>query len=71
VLATRRKKLIIAALWTEACLTFPTLDALREGFEVFPVVDAVGGTSRVAHETAITRVVHAGAQPVGLAAARV
>src|SRR5476651_2235840 len=42
--ATGRKKLIMAALWTEVCLAFPTLDALREGFEVYPVVDAVGGT---------------------------
>jgi nicotinamidase-related amidase len=67
VKATGRKKLIIAGLWTEACLTFPTLDALREGFEVFPVVDAVGGTSLIAHETALTRVVHAGAQPVSIA----
>jgi nicotinamidase-related amidase len=67
VKATGRKKLIIAALWTEACLTFPTLDALREGFEVFPVVDAVGGTSLIAHDTAITRCVRAGAQPVGIA----
>ncbi|MCZ9881732.1 hydrolase [Arthrobacter sp. B2a2-09] len=67
VSATARKKLIIAALWTEACLTFPTLDALREGFEVFPVVDAVGGTSVIAHETAITRVTRAGAQPVSIA----
>jgi nicotinamidase-related amidase len=65
--ATGRKKLIIAALWTEACLTFPALDALRKGFEVFPVVDAVGGTSVIAHETAIVRVTHAGAQPVSIA----
>ena len=33
----------MTALWTEACLTFPTLDALRDGYEVYPVVDAVGG----------------------------
>src|SRR5664279_437506 len=44
--ATGRKKLIMTALWTEVCLAFPALDALREGYEVFPVVDAVGGTSR-------------------------
>lgn len=62
VKATGRKNLIIAALWTEACLTFPTLDALREGYHVFPVVDAVGGTSTVAHETALRRVEQAGAQ---------
>ena len=45
VKATGRKKLIMAAIWTEACLTFPALDALREGYEVFPVVDACGGAS--------------------------
>lgn len=42
VKATGRKKLIMTALWTEACLSFPALDALREGYEVYPVVDAVG-----------------------------
>lgn len=62
VKATGRKKLLIAALWTEACLTFPTLDALKEGYEVYPVVDAVGGTSLVSHETALRRVEQAGAQ---------
>lgn len=62
VKATGRKKLLLAALWTEACLTFPALDALREGFEVYPIVDAVGGTSTEAHEAALQRVQQAGAQ---------
>jgi nicotinamidase-related amidase len=62
VQATGCSKLIMCALWTEACLTFPTLDALREGYEVFPVVDAIGGTSALAHETALRRVEQAGAQ---------
>ena len=62
VKATGRKNLVMAALWTEACLTFPTLDALAEGFHVFPVVDAVGGTSTIAHETALRRIEQAGAQ---------
>lgn len=62
--ATGRKKLVITALWTEICLTFPTLDALREGYEVFPVVDAVGGTSPEAHRAALERIVQAGAQPI-------
>lgn len=61
VKATGRKKIIILGLWTEACLTFPTLDALAEGYEVYPVVDAVGGTSPVSHETALRRVEQAGA----------
>ena len=65
VKTTGRKKLIMTALWTEACLTFPTLDAMREGYEVYPVVDAVGGTSLIAHQAALQRVTQAGAQPIG------
>src|SRR5450631_4948490 len=64
--ATGRKKLIICALWTEVCLAFPTLDALRAGYEVFPVVDAVGGTSVDAHQTALRRVEQAGAQLISI-----
>ena len=64
VKATGRKKLVMAALWTEVCLTFPALDAIREGFEVYPVVDAVGGTSATAHEAGLQRIVQAGGQPV-------
>ena len=64
VRATGRRKLILCALWTEICMAFPTLDALREGFEVYPVVDAIGGTSEEAHRAGIERVVRAGAQPV-------
>ena len=41
--ATGRRKLILCALWTEICMAFPALDALREGYEVYPVVDAIGG----------------------------
>jgi nicotinamidase-related amidase len=59
-----RKKLIMTALWTEACLAFATLDLLRTGYDVYPVVDAVGGTSAEAHWAAMERVVQAGAWPV-------
>jgi nicotinamidase-related amidase len=62
--ATGRRKLIMTALWTEVCLVFPTLDAMREGFEVYPVVDAVGGTSPEAHRAGLERIVQAGAQPI-------
>jgi len=62
--ATGRRKLIMTALWTEICLAFPTLDALRAGFEVYPVVDAVGGTSVEAHRAGIDRIVQAGAHPI-------
>jgi nicotinamidase-related amidase len=62
--ATGRRKLIMVALWTEVCLAFPALDALREGFDVFAVVDAVGGTSQLAHQAGIDRVIQAGGKPV-------
>jgi nicotinamidase-related amidase len=64
VRATGRRKLILCALWTEICMAFPALDALREGYEVYPVVDAIGGTSVEAHRSGMERVVQAGAQPV-------
>ncbi len=59
-----RKKLVIAALWTEVCLTFPAIQALEAGYEVYAVEDACGGTSEVAHRNAMQRVVQAGAVPV-------
>jgi nicotinamidase-related amidase len=63
---TGRKKLVIAGLWTEVCVAFPTLDALREGYEVYVVVDAIGGVSRVAHESAMQRMIQAGAVPISV-----
>lgn len=63
---TGRKKLIMTALWTEACLTFPALDALNEGYEVYVVVDAVGGTSVAAHEAALRRIEQAGGKMISV-----
>lgn len=59
-----RKKLVIAALWTEVCLVFPAIQALEAGYEVYFVVDASGGTSQVAHDMAVQRLIQAGAVPV-------
>ena len=61
--ATGRKRLIIGALHTEICLTFATVQALKDGYDVLFVTDAVGGRSQVAHRTAIERLAHAGAVP--------
>ena len=61
VRATGRRKLIFCALWTEICMAFPALDALREGYEVYPVVDAIGGTSLEAHRAGLERVVQGAA----------
>jgi nicotinamidase-related amidase len=61
---TGRRKLIFVALWTEMCMAFAALDALREGYEVYPVTDAIGGTSPEAHRAGLDRVVQAGGQPI-------
>src|SRR5258707_5809196 len=64
VRATGRRKLVICALWTEVCMAFTALDALREGYDVYPVVDAIAGTSPEAHRAGLDRVVQAGGQPI-------
>lgn len=61
---TGRKKLVIAALWTEVCLMGPALGAIDDGYEVYIVTDASGGVSPEAHEMAIRRMLQAGAVPV-------
>ena len=68
VQSTGRKKLIIAGLWTEVCVVFPALDAMRAGYQVYVVVDAIGGVSRVAHESAMQRMIQAGAIPISVLA---
>jgi nicotinamidase-related amidase len=59
-----RKKLVIAALWTEVCLVDAALSAIDDGYEVYIVTDASGGVSPEAHERAVQRMVQAGAVPM-------
>jgi nicotinamidase-related amidase len=62
VLAMNRKRLIVAGLLTESCVSLLTLSALNEHFEVFVVGDACGGLSTVGHDLALRRMEAAGAQ---------
>lgn len=64
VKATGRKKVVMAALWTEICLAMPVIQALGEGWEVYIVTDASGGVSAEAHDMAVRRMVQAGAIPI-------
>lgn len=59
-----RKKIVIAALWTEVCGVGPALSAIDDGYEVYIITDASGGVSREAHEMAVKRMIQAGAQPI-------
>jgi len=62
--ATDRKKIVLAGLWTEACVMFPSLDMLKEGFEIYVVADACGDVSPEAHQRSMDRLVQAGAVPL-------
>src|SRR5918999_1823152 len=61
---TGRKKIIMAALWSEICLAMPAIQAAGEGYEVYAVTDASGGVSAEAHEMAVRRMVMAGVVPM-------
>lgn len=63
VQALGRKKIVMAGLWTEACVMFPTLDMLHEGFEIYIAADACGDVSVDAHNRGMDRAVQAGAVP--------
>ena len=64
VAATGKKRFVIAGLWTEACVMFPSLDMLREGYEIFVAADACGDLSIEAHNRSMDRLVQAGAVPI-------
>lgn len=61
---TGRKKLVMAALWTEICLAMPAIQAAGEGYEVYAVTDASGGVSVEAHEMGVRRMMMAGVVPM-------
>lgn len=61
---TKRKKLVLAALWTEVCLAFPVISALEAGYEVYAIADACGATTVAAHDMAMQRIIQAGAVPM-------
>jgi nicotinamidase-related amidase len=60
----KKKKLVIAGLWTEVCTLSAALSALEDGYEVYVITDASGGISQEAHDMAITRMVQAGVIPI-------
>jgi nicotinamidase-related amidase len=61
---TGKKKVVIAGLWTEACVSFPTVQMINEGYEIYVPTDSCGDVSVEAHERAVQRIVQAGAVPM-------
>jgi nicotinamidase-related amidase len=62
VVATGKRRLLVAGLLTEACVSFPVLSALAEGYDVFVVADACGGLTPSSHDFALRRMEAAGAR---------
>lgn len=61
VKATGKKNIIMSGLWTEVCITWPTLNMLADGYNIYVVEDACAGTSPAAHAAALSRMTQAGA----------
>ncbi|MGB0370294.1 MAG: hydrolase [Opitutales bacterium] len=59
--ATGKKNIIMTGLWTEVCVTWPTIEMIAEGYNIYVVEDCCGATSPAAHDAALSRMVQAGA----------
>ncbi|AKU22692.1 hydrolase [Massilia sp. MB5] len=62
--AIGKKRIVLAGLWTSVCIVGPALSALDQGFEVYVISDACGDVSAEAHESAMQRMIQAGARPM-------
>jgi nicotinamidase-related amidase len=60
---TGRKKIVLAGLWTQVCVAFPSIQAIADGYEVYVVEDLCGDLDLRIHEAAMRRVEGAGAKP--------
>jgi nicotinamidase-related amidase len=67
--ATGRKNIIMTGLWTEVCVTWPTIEMLGAGYNIYVVEDCCGATSAAAQDAALSRMVQAGAVRVTTIAA--
>ena len=63
---TGRKKLVVSGLWTSMCFTYTALHALKEGYEVYGLMDAAGDSTADAHQFGIQRMLQAGVIPITL-----
>ncbi|MEH6537733.1 MAG: hydrolase [Psychroserpens sp.] len=61
---TGKKRIVLAGLWTEICVTLPALSALEDGYEVYVITDASGGVSKEAHDMAVARMIQVGIVPI-------
>jgi len=63
---TGRSKLVISGLWTSMCFAYSALHALKEGLEVYGLMDAAGDSTPDAHKYGVKRMLQAGVVPITL-----
>jgi nicotinamidase-related amidase len=63
---TGRKKMVVSGLWTSMCFAYTAFHALREGYEVYGLIDAAGDSTVDAHEYGVKRMLQAGVVPITL-----
>jgi nicotinamidase-related amidase len=63
---TERKKVVISGLWTSMCFAYTALHALKEGYEVYGLIDAAGDSTSDAHKYGVERMLQAGVIPITL-----
>jgi nicotinamidase-related amidase len=61
---TGRKKMVVSGLWTSMCFAYTALHGLREGYEVYGLMDAGGDSTPDAHRYGIERMLQAGVVPI-------
>ena len=59
--ATGKKNILLTGLWTEVCVTWPAIEMIGAGYNIYVVEDCCGATSTAAHDAALSRMVQAGA----------
>jgi nicotinamidase-related amidase len=58
------KKIVVSGLWTSMCFAYTALHAIRDGYEVYGLMDAAGDSTYVAHKFGIKRMLQAGVTPI-------
>jgi nicotinamidase-related amidase len=66
VKSTGRKKLVISGLWTSMCFAYSALHAVKEGLDVYGLIDAAGDSTPDAHKYGVQRMLQAGVIPITL-----
>ncbi len=61
-----RNKIVVSGLWTSMCFTYTALHAIKEGYDVYGLIDAGGDSTLDAHNYGVKRMMQAGVIPITL-----